>query len=152
MRAESRYESVVRAASLPSSHGKEFHQLNAPWARSTRRLGDQTLYSIICMHAPQLCYTLPCEWNRQLSTRFYAQPTFKARHRCDGPGLLIHGNQPLLERLVFALQLGPGRPSCMECRVKIGQLRHESSNHSSANPRYRWGADKEWMVGIIEIG
>jgi len=125
---------------------------------ASRRLGDQTLYSELCVRDPSLCHMLPCGWNRQLSTRFWHREDFKARHRCtksSGDASLIHGNQPLLELAVFWLQeetgnaFGRGRPTCRGCVQAITTLKSHAVNRSTRNPRHKWGSDKLWMSEVL---
>ncbi|KAI2808776.1 Xyloside xylosyltransferase 1 [Blomia tropicalis] len=58
-------------------------------------LGDQDFYTVAAIDYPQLFYTLPCGWNRQLCQwwRFHGYgPVFDDYHRCSESIKLYHGN------------------------------------------------------------
>ena len=108
------------------------------WDRIEPSLGDQTLYTHMCLSEPHLCHRLPCGWNRQLSTRYFTAADFvQSWHACDARCRLIHFNQPLLERMVPVLQQ-PGRPpSCAECRAALGDLENAARTSKSKNQSSR---------------
>ncbi|KAF2359327.1 Glycosyl transferase family 8 [Trinorchestia longiramus] len=58
-------------------------------------LGDQDLYTLVAFDHPQLFYTLPCGWNRQLCqwwrNQGYAQ-VFDKYFACEGRVKMYHGN------------------------------------------------------------
>ena len=116
------------------------------------RLGDQTYYTGLCLREPATCHVLPCEWNRQLSNRFYTHRDFRPWHECAPPCKLAHGNQPLLEGLIFTLQRRVRRPTCAECNQGYAELKARWSNSSTRNPRWKWGMDKEWMTAVVLRG
>ena len=58
-------------------------------------LGDQDFYTVISFDYPQLFYTLPCQWNRQLCTWWKNngyQEVFDLYHKCEPPYHVLHGN------------------------------------------------------------
>ena len=58
-------------------------------------LGDQDFYTLMGFEYPELFYTLPCGWNRQLCRIFETQgykEVFDEYHRCEGEIYLFHGN------------------------------------------------------------
>jgi hypothetical protein len=121
------------------------------WDRIEPSLGDQTLYTHMCLSEPHLCHRLPCGWNRQLSTRYFTAADFvQSWHACDARCRLIHFNQPLLERMVPVLQQ-PGRPpSCAECRAALGDLENAARTSKSKNPKFTWGASKQYMARLVD--
>ncbi|XP_024135194.1 xyloside xylosyltransferase 1 [Oryzias melastigma] len=58
-------------------------------------LGDQDFFTMIGMEHPDLFYSLPCGWNRQLCTWWrdhgYGE-VFQLYYHCDGPVYIYHGN------------------------------------------------------------
>lgn len=58
-------------------------------------LGDQDFYTVISIKYPELFYTLPCSWNRQLCTWWrdngYSD-VFELYHKCEEPIHVYHGN------------------------------------------------------------
>lgn len=58
-------------------------------------LGDQDFYTLVSFEHPNLFYTLPCTWNRQLCQWWkhhgYAD-VFDSYHLCNGTINLLHGN------------------------------------------------------------
>ena len=129
------------------------------WDRIEPSLGDQTLYTHMCLSEPHLCHRLPCGWNRQLSTRYYTASEFVSTwHKCETRCRLLHFNQPLLEQLLPALQRREGAPSCAACRAAVAQLKNHTqrgvglgaTQRIPSNARWRWGPSKEFMGGVIE--
>lgn len=121
------------------------------WDRVEPSLGDQTLYSYVCHHESDLCRSLPCGWNRQMSTRFYTAQDFTSKwHVCTSGCSLLHFNQPLLEALVPSLQKGNRQPSCNECRVALSELKNRTRASGSHNPKFKWGTSKQYMAQHIE--
>lgn len=58
-------------------------------------LGDQDFYTLINFEYPELFYTLPCNWNRQLCQwwkRHGYRDVFDLYHSCNGTIHLLHGN------------------------------------------------------------
>lgn len=58
-------------------------------------LGDQDFYTLINFEYPNLFYTLPCTWNRQLCQwwkRHGYKDVFDLYHSCNGTIHLLHGN------------------------------------------------------------
>jgi Glycosyl transferase family 8. len=59
-------------------------------------LGDQDLYTLLCFKHPELFYTLPCQWNRQLCQWWKTEggyaDVFDAYSTCDPPYRILHGN------------------------------------------------------------
>lgn len=58
-------------------------------------LGDQDLYTLIAFDHPELFYTLPCGWNRQLCEWWRGhgyQTVFDQYFNCTGELKIIHGN------------------------------------------------------------
>eukprot|EP00112_Aurelia_sp_Birch-Aquarium-sp1_P013315 Seg282.10 transcript_id=Seg282.10/GoldUCD/mRNA.D3Y31 product="Xyloside xylosyltransferase 1" protein_id=Seg282.10/GoldUCD/D3Y31 len=58
-------------------------------------LGDQDFYTVVSFDFPQLFYTLPCQWNRQLCTWWKNngyQEVFDLYHKCEPPYHVLHGN------------------------------------------------------------
>ena len=128
------------------------------WTALEPSLGDQTLFTHICLRHGQLCRTLPCGWNRQLNTGRFAHSSFARDHSCSAACSLTHYNQPLLEQLLPALQRREGAPSCAACRAAVAQLKNHTqrgvglgaTQRIPSNARWRWGASKEFMGGVIE--
>ena len=116
------------------------------------RLGDQTYYTGLCLREPALCHDVPCQWNRQLSNRFWSHRDFAPWHACAAPTRLAHGNQPLLEGPIFELQRQQRRPLCAECRATFAALKAKWLNSTTRNPRWRWGVDKEFMRDVVLLG
>ena len=121
------------------------------WDAVEPSLGDQTLYTHMCRGQAHLCHRLPCGWNRQLSTRFYTAKDFTQKwHACTSRCRLLHFNQPLLEALVPVLQ-PPGRTvSCAECRNALAGLENKTKASGSRNPKFTWGASKQYMARVVE--
>lgn len=123
----------------------------AGWDAIEPSLGDQTLYTRLCMREPHLCHVLPCGWNRQLSTKYYSHATFQSDwHSCASSCELLHFNQPLLEGIVPELQLQDALVSCTDCRRGVERLINHTREHPSRNPRFTWGASKQYMGRVIE--
>ena len=128
------------------------------WTALEPSLGDQTLFTHICLRHDQLCRTLPCGWNRQLNTGRFAHSSFARDHSCSAACSLTHYNQPLLEQLLPALQRREGAPSCAACRAAVAQLKNHTqrgvglgaTQRIPSNARWRWGPSKEFMGGVIE--
>ena len=122
------------------------------WDAIEANLGDQTLYTKLCQTHPHLCHRLPCGWNRQMSTKYYTVPNFRSEwHACPASQChLLHFNQPLLESAVPALQLSHGPIECADCRHGIEALVNHTIAHPSKNPRFSWGASKQYMAQVIE--
>jgi hypothetical protein len=121
------------------------------WDRAEPSLGDQTLFTHICMHQPHLCRVLPCGWNRQVSTRYYTAAHFvKDWHKCSTTCHLLHFNQPLLEGIVPRLQLLPSPPNCSDCRAALAYLENKTRHSGSRNPKFTWGQSKQYMATQIE--
>lgn len=61
-------------------------------------LGDQDIFTLIKLERPELFFRLPCQWNRQLCTKWRNydgddQALFDAYHRCDAESIRVwHGN------------------------------------------------------------
>lgn len=58
-------------------------------------LGDQDLYTLIALDHPELFYTLPCTWNRQLCDWWRGhgyQAVFDLYFACSFELKVIHGN------------------------------------------------------------
>lgn len=58
-------------------------------------LGDQDFYTLINFDYPNLFYTLPCTWNRQLCQwwkRHGYKDVFDSYHTCNDTIHLLHGN------------------------------------------------------------
>lgn len=58
-------------------------------------LGDQDFYTLVALEYPQLFYTLPCNWNRQLCTWWKSKgydDIFDLFYSCKGFISLYHGN------------------------------------------------------------
>ncbi|RXG71883.1 Xyloside xylosyltransferase 1 [Armadillidium vulgare] len=58
-------------------------------------LGDQDLYTLIALDHPEVFYTLPCTWNRQLckwwnNTLYH--DVFNEYFKCEGDVKILHGN------------------------------------------------------------
>ena len=117
------------------------------WTALEPSLGDQTLFTHICLRHGQLCRTLPCGWNRQLNTGRFAHASFARDHSCSAACSLTHYNQPLLEQLLPALQRREGAPSCAACRAAVAQLKNHTqrgvglgaTQRIPSNARWRWG-------------
>jgi len=121
------------------------------WDAVEPSLGDQTLYTRLCAKLPQLCHILPCGWNRQLSTKYYSVPGFKTDwHSCQRRCELLHFNQPLLESMVPELQALGSRVTCADCQRGIQRVINHTREHPSRNPRFTWGASKQYMGSIID--
>lgn len=121
------------------------------WDQVEPSLGDQTLYTRLCLLRPHLCHRLPCGWNRQMSTKFYSVGNFRTDwHACDSPCSLLHFNQPLLEGVVPILQTTDTRLSCAECRSGMKTLANRTRSRSSKNPKFAWGASKVYMAEVID--
>lgn len=121
------------------------------WDQVEPSLGDQTLYTHLCHSRPHLCTPIPCGWNRQMSTRYYSAPSFASRwHVCASRCHLLHFNQPLLEKLVPVLQREGRAATCLECRLELALLTNHTRASGSHNPKFTWGASKQYMAGIIE--
>lgn len=58
-------------------------------------LGDQDFFTLLSFDYPELFYTLPCSWNRQLCTYWkdngYAE-VWEKYFNCTGPIHVYHGN------------------------------------------------------------
>lgn len=68
-------------------------------------LGDQTLYTYLAADAPQLMYTLPCEWNRQIAMQFgFGNATV---HKCKGRCGALHANFAPLKCVARLMQESP---------------------------------------------
>ncbi|MCL4120782.1 UNVERIFIED_CONTAM: hypothetical protein GTU68_027720 [Idotea baltica] len=58
-------------------------------------LADQDLYTLIALDHPEIFYTLPCGWNRQLCQWWNNDPfkeVFPQYFKCDEDIKLLHGN------------------------------------------------------------
>lgn len=58
-------------------------------------LGDQDLYTLLSIENPELFYTLPCQWNRQLCQWWREhgyEDVFDRYFQCPGPIKIYHGN------------------------------------------------------------
>lgn len=58
-------------------------------------LGDQDLYTLIALDHPEVFYTLPCGWNRQLCVWWRDhgyKNVFDEYFTCDEELKIIHGN------------------------------------------------------------
>ena len=121
------------------------------WDAVQPALGDQTLYTRLCNRQPHLCRIVPCGWNRQLSTTFFSVSNFQSEwHNCSSSCELLHFNQPLLEGLVPELQPTKERLTCSDCRRGIERLINLTREHPTKNPRFTWGASKQYMGSVIE--
>ena len=92
--------------------------------------------------------------SRAVRTRYAYQPRAFGTYRVLWPPRckLAHGNQPLLEGLIFALQRQARRPTCAECHGGYAELKARWANSSTRNPRWKWGVDKEWMAAVVLRG
>lgn len=123
----------------------------AGWDRTEPNLGDQTLYTHLCHKEPHLCHSLPCGWNRQMSTRYYSAHDFTSKwHACPSRCKLLHFNQPLLEGIVPVLQTANRPSSCAECRAALAGLENRTRSSGSRNPKFMWGASKVYMARMID--
>ena len=120
------------------------------WDRIEPALGDQTLYTKLCLQQPHLCYVVPCGWNRQLSTKYYTIPAFKTSWHVCASCDLLHFNQPLLEGMVPTLQSGHLSLTCDSCRLGIAQTINHTKEHPSSSPRWTWGESKQYMGTVID--
>ncbi|GAB6031371.1 Glycosyltransferase-like 1B [Chamberlinius hualienensis] len=58
-------------------------------------LGDQDFFTLVSLENPQLFYTLPCGWNRQLCLWWKGhgyEDVFDKYHNCDEVHHILHGN------------------------------------------------------------
>jgi hypothetical protein len=62
----------------------------------------------------------------------------------------LHFNQPLLEGLVPELQPTKERLTCSDCRRGIERLINLTRERPTKNPRFTWGASKQYMGSVIE--
>lgn len=89
MRASDAYANATQVATLTHLQRKYLFYSN--------HLGDQDIYSMLGMEQPQLFYTLPCQWNRQLCTRYLTVKKFNVNlfeeyFHCEEPVYIYHGN------------------------------------------------------------
>ena len=83
----------------PGSAGREYNDrvINSSLSRQFTMgllLGDQTVYTALNNSAPDLFFSLPCQWNRQLCEYYYEpwrERDVEAR-RCPGQWRIVHGN------------------------------------------------------------
>lgn len=96
-------------------------------------LGDQTLYSLMKAHTPELFHTLPCGWNRQLSIHFYNHKNFSTSHDCPATCGLVHGNQPAFKGMMPKMQTEGRAPTCAECEQGVAHLhgKDRAQQHSA---------------------
>jgi hypothetical protein len=123
------------------------------WDRIEPSLGDQTLYTHLCLRAPHLCRVLPCGWNRQMSTHYYTAPHFVSEwHVCNSRCRLLHFNQPLLMSLVPLLQQTETPLTCSACRAALTGLENHTRKTSGprTNPKFTWGSSKQYMASKVE--
>jgi len=80
-------------------------------------LGDQTLYSFLFSTNPDVFYTLPCEWNRQLSMHFgFHNSTV---HACPRRCGILHANYMPFKCIAWMMQKNP---SCSSWKAMADQL------------------------------
>ena len=75
-------------------HGKNASRLATKY-EFKGHLGDQDFYSLVSFDYPDLFYTLPCQWNRQLCTWWKDhgyKDVFDLYFKCSPPFYVIHGN------------------------------------------------------------
>ena len=86
MRQSSLYSSLVKNSTLSELTTKYSFK---------GHLGDQDFYTLIALEYPQLFYTLPCNWNRQLCQWWKSKgydDIFDFFYECKGFISLYHGN------------------------------------------------------------
>lgn len=123
------------------------------WDRIEPSLGDQTLYTHLCALQPHMCETLPCGWNRQMSTHLYSYSKYVTEwHACKARSChLLHFNQPLLEGLVPMLRGdGSALPNCTACRSALRTLENKTRSSKTRNPKFTWGPSKEYMASQVD--
>ena len=93
MRASTRYAALLD------------HHATGRDGRRIGYLGDQTLYSYIFTKHPDMFYTLPCEWNRQISMHFgFHNATV---HACPRRCGILHANFAPFKCIAWAMQRDP---------------------------------------------
>ncbi|XP_014670337.1 PREDICTED: xyloside xylosyltransferase 1-like [Priapulus caudatus] len=89
MRTSATYANATQLATLAATQRRFLFFDN--------HLGDQDIYSMIGMETQQLFYPLPCQWNRQLCTRYrtakkFNRNLFMEYYACAEPVMIYHGN------------------------------------------------------------
>ena len=129
------HRSLRRPRARPSTVSPNLRQVLDDYAAGTARkwigyLGDQTFYTHLATPGgplARLVYTLPCEWNRQISMQFgFRNSTI---HTCPRKCALLHANYRPIKCVVGLMQR---RPSCEVWRRFYMRSRPELSDCGSA--------------------
>jgi xylosyl alpha-1,3-xylosyltransferase len=86
LRTSDLYKTLISNSSLASLTSKYFFR---------GHLGDQDFYTLVALEHPELFYTLPCNWNRQLCQWWKSKgydDQFDDFYQCQGFINVYHGN------------------------------------------------------------